>query len=218
MIISPPPLTLPTKIRGAYVSSAGNTANTDAYSFTVPTWGEPSPDRIVAVAIGVVDEGAGLSIDSITSVAMGGVTASIAGRSGATSAAGCIAYAKVPTNANLTLAVNIDTVCERMSYSIWEIHGAARFDPVDDNGNVSATSPLSFDLSIPADTFIIGYANIHTLKTFTWTGLIERADFQTESGQSFSSADVSGVGPNGAYTVTSTGSSGVHRGGVAAWR
>jgi hypothetical protein len=190
-----------------YGSSANSSANASTYTFSGLTFGAASETRYIAAAVAWRSAG---NTNDISSVTIGGVTATLVGKArnigGTNGVSGAHIYiAAVPTGTTGTVVVSLSETAVRAGVSVYALDGldgaTASATAIDDTG----TSALSATINPPADAHAIGIlfhgisgsrmSSAHgdlsagsqsvnasiSGSNATWTGLTEDYDFLLES-------------------------------------
>lgn len=166
------------------------------YTFASQNIGAAASDRLVIVAYSSINgNGTGVGISSVT---IGGVTATIAHSSGTNVSAG-LAWALVPTGTTasivLTFAIG-QTNCVAATYRLTGQQSSTAFDTDTPAGGATAARSASID--VPAGGCVIASAG-EAAVSMTWTGATEDQD--SSNGSSASKTSATAITPE---TITAT--------------
>lgn len=159
----------------SYVTSTTANTSTSSQSFAGISIGTAASNRYVIAAIFESKASGSWSADPISSVTIGGISATLAGTQ-VTNNANVVAlfYANVPTGTTATfawtLAANtIDTVL-----GVYRVVDLVSSTPT---ATASSTAiPPAASLAIPTNGFGIGFAGVNASSSFTWTNMTENFD------------------------------------------
>jgi hypothetical protein len=161
----------------AFIGSDLSTSDLDTYTFTGKSLGTPHASRRIIVAVGSRDESGGGS--AITSVAVGGVTASEIFQTGTTHLAGLF-IAHVPAGETGNIVVNYSNATSRIALGWWQAHGLSSNTPHDVKN--SSGDPGSISLGTLDGGFALAVAEADATTTgFGWTNATERFDYPNSS-------------------------------------
>jgi len=164
-----------------YITAVGDAVNRTVYTFSSVSFGDASSGRVI-----VVNAGAGTSsARTISSVTIGGVTATQAAQAAMSESCNGTFYAVVSTGTSGDIVVTYSGSCNRSGIGVWGLAGAAAtaHDTVSD----SASNPIALPLSIPASGAAIGgcYTNG---ATHSWANLTENFEQNPEASHLHSGA------------------------------
>lgn len=153
-----------------HVDSSSTTTGSSAFTFSSQSIGAApggGETRLVVVAIGVVDNSKSMAISSVT---IGGVTATIHANgtdtvSGSRSRA-AIASAVVPSGTTADVVVNMTTNCTGMAIDVYRIMNPTSTTPADTLAT-GGNSP-SGTIDVPAGGILIAAAQAINAGTGTW--------------------------------------------------
>jgi hypothetical protein len=166
------PSASPTLTLGTMVHSE-DAVDRATYTFTDMAIGTAADDRVVVVGFNT------RAIPGITSIVIGGVTAtSIASQASGSSKVWMYA-AVVPTGTTATIVCTFSGTISRCGIGVISIYGASGVTPEDTAG--SAIDPASATLTIPVKGVAVGFVYANNAASFTWTGLTEGYDTAVES-------------------------------------
>jgi hypothetical protein len=192
----------------AYLQTAADSANASTYTYTSQSLGAAAADRYIVVGVASRIGAASLTLSSLT---VGGVTATIVDQRSATGVAsggtattlGALAIAAVPTGTTGNVVVNLSATALRCVVSMWRFDGLASATAFA-AGDSAATAP-TINLDIPANGAAVGIitAGYSGSLTASWTGLTEQYDATTEA-LAVSSASDAIISAETGRTVTGT--------------
>lgn len=159
-----------------FLQSTSSATDASEYTFSSQNLGDAAADRYIIVAVGSRDSGT--TSQSISSVTVGGVSATIVvqQRNSATNTdvAG-LAIAAVPNGTTGDVIVTFSETMLRCSIALYRATGLSSATPTD-NGSSTATAP-TYAIDVLAGGFAIGTANSGVNSgTATWTNLTEDYD------------------------------------------
>lgn len=173
----------------SFLQATSITSTTSTYTFSSQNLGTAAADRYIFVI--VHGRATGTSALSVSSVTVGGVSATIAvqqtGKEDVNSSQSAIALAAVPTGTtgDIVVTMSRDNVrCTIGAYRVTELDSTTAHD-TDSIAPASGDSgtTMSRSLDIPANGFAIGGGQTGGVGTTAWTGLTE--DYDTNAGSSF---------------------------------
>jgi hypothetical protein len=156
------------------------------YNFSTIAIGDAAPSRKVVVGImSLTASGAA----SLTSITVGGVTASIevASATGGREFA-AIAIAAVPTGTTADIDVVFGDTMRRCILSVWATYDLKSSTAVDTA--ISAADPAALSVNTQNDGLIFGVGYNNTSSTGVWSGLTERFDVVSEGAQVTTADDI----------------------------
>lgn len=173
-----------------FTDDAVDPSDSAAYTFAGMSFGAADATRRIIVGI-AARHGSNLT-QSLGTVTIGGVTASVVKQSTSTGGGGweisAIVIADVPTGTTGDVVVNITNGTTRCGIAVWSMIGAS-------SGTASATgshenaNPLTGNLNIPTNGVAVGIATGTGGTSAAWTNLTERVDAAMESTVLYSAAD-----------------------------
>lgn len=173
-----------------FTDDAVDPSDSAAYPFAGMSFGAADATRRIIVGI-AARHGTNLT-QSLGTVTIGGVTASVVKQSTSTNGGGweisAIVIADVPTGTTGDVVVNITNGATRCGIAVWSMIGAS-------SGTASATgshenaNPLTGNLNIPTNGVAVGIATGTGGTSAAWTNLTERVDAAMESTVLYSAAD-----------------------------
>jgi hypothetical protein len=180
----------------SYQAFQGDGAPKSSYTFSSQPFGAASSGRVVVVAIG---SKIGSGSHTISSVTIGGVSASILVQRSSSDLTGGIVAAVVPTGTTGDVVVNLSTAVAQCGVAIWSstgLPGAVATD-TDSNTDLSALT-----LNVDPGGFVIAACVNVDGQTATWSGATEVVDDIFDEGEYLSAA--SEIIPLSSVTVQPT--------------
>lgn len=153
----------------AFQTSATDITNVSTYTFSSQPFGTASTDRVVIVTI-TATQGVNGTISSVT---IGGVSASIIAQQSSGVITCGIAAAVVPTGTTGDVVVNTSTVRDECAIGIWSSTGLAGAVAVASGSN---TNLDALTLNAEAGGFVIAVCANDGDETTTWSGATEAYD------------------------------------------
>ena len=204
-----------------FTDSSVSTADSTAYTFSSQDFGEAAANRYIVVTAGGYDTGN----ETVSSITIGGVAATIAVQVTGNFVTAAIAIAKVPTGATGDVVVTFSGGMQNAGIGVYRLINLQSATATDTGTDIAESSgALADGLTIPADGCGIGYVCVRTvssLSTFSWTNLTESFD-QTIENITFSRTSHSGAISSTAGTATRTATASVSLDNeamvLAAWR
>lgn len=182
------------------VANQGSGAST--YNFNSQDIGTATPDRAVIVAIGN-----GFGSHTVTSVTIGGVSASqIVTLTGGTVTA-CLWIARVPTGTTATITVNLSgNVGLGIGIGVWAAYGLIGLTPIASGSSSASPGSVALSSTRPGGFAIAYRATGGSVSAMTPTNFTERFDGNFAGSDKHQGGDA--VTSGGALTLTSTTVSG----------
>lgn len=180
----------------SFTDSSVDVAAATTYNFASQALGTAAGNRKIVVAICAGTSG------QVSSVTIGGVSASHVVSVTGSEARTEFWVANVPTGATGTISVSLSASSGRCGIGVWAIYGAgsAAHDTA-----TSTASPGSVSLDVPAGGVAIAACTAQNPVTTTWSGLTENYDENIESGdQSHSGASLAFESAQSGLSITST--------------
>jgi len=168
----------------SYITAVGDAVNRTAYTFSSVSFGDASSGRVI-----VVNAGAGTSGSrTISSVTIGGVTATQAAQASMSESCNGTFYAVVSSGTSGDIVVTYSGSCNRSGIGVWGLAGAAA--TASDTASDSGGTTVALTMSIPASGAAIGggYTNG---ATHSWTNLTENFEQNPEASHLHSGASAS---------------------------
>lgn len=166
-----PSATLPTF---AYVTTLDDSSNASIYTFSNAAIGAAAAGRLVVVGV----QGSG---DTITSVTVAGVSATLMSPSATASAA--IFGAVVNSGTTGDIVVTWNTGQLRTGIGVWALYDLSSTTPIDADGaetGTNASRSVTLDMTANSIAVVVGRRNNSTIAINT-TNATERYDTMTES-------------------------------------
>lgn len=168
-----------------YVGNTSDTSNTDIYTFSGASIGSPRGDRRVHVLV-AVDGNAGVDLSSVT---VGGVTATLNRNATNSSIIGAIATAKLATGTTADIVVTLTGAKLRCNIGVYASTGLTSETAVD--SAQSGVDPGDMTITTVESGFAIALCLTNSgTATVAWTGVTENYDTQVESAMAASGASV----------------------------
>lgn len=160
----------------ALTAQATSTSDLTTYTFSSQALGDAAADRYVAVAVAARSGPTG----TISSVTIGGQSATQAVTVGSSAQTGDIWIAAVPSGTTGDVVVTFSTGQARCTIAVYRLTGIGGVTPDDtDTDTVAAGNVMQLDaLSVPANGVAIALVASNTASSisWTWTGLTEDTD------------------------------------------
>lgn len=189
-----------------YTDHAEDTSDATTYTFTTRAIGTAATNRYVVAAIGLANS----PVPTISSVTIGGVSATLVVQTTGTFERTAFWIAAVPTGTTATVVVNC-AASIRCSIGLWALYDLNSATATDTDSSASSTGTVNLDIS--AGGVAIGYSNTFTsatARTFTWTNLTEGFDVAYDgNNQSVTGASAAFAAAQTGLALTSTPSAGV---------
>lgn len=161
------------QLTGAFLQAAGDVSDTASYAFANQPLGPTHAARIIVVAVTARKVAPSATISSIT---IGGVSATVAVTSTQGGNTAAIAYATVPTGSTGTVVVNWSAVVLRCGLAMWSIRGAAATVTT-----ASAFGAVGTSITGTTNGFVIAASgNTADSQTYTWAGVTKRYEAAVE--------------------------------------
>lgn len=168
-----------------YLQTAGDGTDLTVYTFSAQNFGTASSDRYIIAAVNSrANDGGARAISTIT---IGGVSASIAIQ--ATSNGNClgICLAAVPTGTSGDVVITFDSTMGNADIDLYSATSVGSATPTDSGS--STADPGTYDLDIAAGGIALALAKSDVgLGSCAWTGLTERYDGLDVNGNNRSGA------------------------------
>lgn len=190
----------------AYTDHVEDGTDTSNYTFSTRAIGTAASNRYVVAAIGIANS----SPPTISSVTIGGVSATLVTQVTGTYERTAFYIAAVPTGTTATVVVNTSGSL-RCNIGLWALYDLSSATATDTDSSTSSTGSVNLDIS--AGGVAIGFSNTFTsasARTFTWSNLTENFDVAYEgNNQSVSGASAAFATAQSGLTISSTPSAGV---------
>lgn len=182
-----------------------STSSSTNYSFSTQAIGTAASDR--RVIVGVSGTGGVGSNPAVSSVTVGGISATLLKRQqGSNAQSAELWIADVPTGTTATIAVNWSTLMSRMGLGVWSCVGLTSDTPIATGGLGGAsgfsTSNTGINISASPDGFAVAYAYNNGSTSLTWTNVSSRFLEVIASPRTHSGADTATTGSS--ITITCT--------------
>lgn len=175
---------------------------TTIWEFSAADFGAEDPSRAVVVAITAL----GSTSKTVSSVTIGGVSATIIRQQSDSDWTGAIAAAMVPTGATGDVDITLSGNASKVTVAVYRIIGLSSVTPKDSD-SVAASSGLTVDTE-PQGVLIALYTYSGSFgDTVSWSGASEDYDtFNGESAARMSGASIATTGAATTVTPTPSGS------------
>lgn len=185
-----------------FLQTSGNAANQTTYNFTTINFGTAAGGRFLVIAITGRDEAGGGN--SIVSVTIGGVTATIAVQQATNGNVSGIAIAAVPTGTSGNVDIVFSSNMGNCDFGLWSTAGVSSATATDFGS--STANPGTFDLDIAAGGIAFGLSSedVESANMNTWSNLTEDWDSQQSSSNNFSGASAEFATTQTNLTITCT--------------
>lgn len=181
-----------------YIGETSATNNATVYTFTGASIGTAASDRRVIVAVMGGGSNSGVTLSSVT---VGGVTATINGQATNGNSVGAIVTAAVPTGTTGDIVVTFSGQKERCNVGVWSATGLTSNAAIDFDSGTADPGTATLDAVIGG--FCIALAVSSNTTTLTWTNVTENYDVQPESADTASGASAATtavtIAPSGNY-------------------
>lgn len=151
-----------------YITSGGSTSDLTTYTFSGISFGNENPTREIFFAF----NWSSTTARTVSSVTIGGVTATLTTNYSAATSGCRIAFARVPTGTTGDVVVTMSAQCIRLAYGLYRVvnrtnRGQNENDSFGD-GVSSQSSPLTnSSVTVPAKGFAIGVAGVNVDNTYS---------------------------------------------------
>jgi hypothetical protein len=172
-----------------FTANSSNTVASSTYNFTSQSFGTASADR--SIVVGAAGQSGG-GAAAITSLSIGGVSASQLLVASETSNAIEFWIAAVPTGSSGTVTVDWAAQRARCAIAVWAVTGllsSAVSDSAQESG--FGSTPGNGTVNVPAGGVVLGmtYDGGTGGRTWSWSGLTEGVDASFGGGRSYSAAN-----------------------------
>lgn len=186
-----------------YLQLTKDTADNSTYTFSAVNFGTASSDRKIIVAVSGRTLDGSSSGNVITSVTIGGVSATISVQAQNSGNTQGIAIAAVPTGTSGDVVVVFSetmTNADIATYSTTGISSNVAFST-----GTSTANPLTANIDVPAGGIAVALAKSDDgTATATWAGLTERYDESDANGNDISGASLAFATVQTGLTVSCT--------------
>lgn len=182
-----------------FLQTATDDTNASSYTFSAQSLGTAASDRYIVVTVGAR---AGTT-ETISSVTIGGVTATINVQSTSNNNIASVCIANVPTGATGDIVVTFSGTMDRCGIGAWRATGVTSTTATDTGTSIA--NPLTTNLDINAGGFAVAIGRTDDIATATWTNLTEKFDEEIGAeGNFFSGASDEFVSAQTNLAVTCT--------------
>ncbi len=199
----------------SYRDAPGSASDLSTYTFSGVSIGTAGANRHVIVGIMSIDSSLGAT--GISSVTIGGVTASIQKTyNDADGTYAALTIAAVPTGTTADIVFNMTTTQARLRIGLWAAYDLTSLTAV--AVAQSGDDPSVLNLNVQAGDIVVGVGFNNTAASSSWTGATERFDASLE-GTNESGADHTATAAESPRTITLDWSASNRISSVsAAWR
>jgi hypothetical protein len=171
----------------SYRAAPGSASDLSTYTFSGVSIGTAGANRHVIV--GIMSLADNLGVTGISSVTIGGVTATtqVAVNDTATGSFSALVIAAVPTGTTGDVVVNMTTTQARLRIGVWAAYDLTSPTAVTTNQSKNA-NPSVLNINTQAGDIVVGVGFNNTASSVSWTGATERFDASLE-GANESGAD-----------------------------
>jgi len=191
-----------------YLTTASDTVDRTAYTFSGLSLGDADPSRIIAVVVNCTD------VLTVTSVTVAGVSATIHLQATGIFTTCAIATAAVPTGTTGDVVVNLNTTGEDCGVGLWRIVNLPSTTPYDTASN--SEDPIVMSIDIPNRGILVAGGTFDQNGAVTTTGCTENYDYDVGTDR-FCGGSGSGLTPELNRTITFDGTAGGAAGVAASW-
>lgn len=173
--------------------------NNTIFTFTDVSFGAPSAGRAVIIAVG-----GGKDVDvTISSVTVGGISATQAVYRGSTSGAwSSLWVAEVPTGTSGTVVVTWSGPMLRAAIHSFRMVNHTSIIPIDTNSALGSGSTFDVSLDLVNGSGVVATSLTYSATTITWSGVTEVAETYVESRAICSGTHIATA--NGSRTISVT--------------
>lgn len=192
---------------GAYVNTYASTANATSYTFNTSDIGAADDSRRVVVV--VMASSSNTSARTLSSLTIGGVTATIHVNVSSLRTIS-IASLAVSTGTTANIVATMSGACNNCTIVIYRLVNFASAFPQSTTSNTQTATSINANVVVSEKSFVIAgvIAAINTNTTATWTNVTEDLDTLNEGSMRTTASDTMTAG-NSVYTVTCTASASV---------
>jgi hypothetical protein len=185
----------------SYRTNLSSTSDLTTYTFSSVSLGAAAADRIIAVGVtGTAAAGANRTVSSVT---IGGVSATKRAAAGeAANSPASIWAAVVPTGTTGDIAVTWDNAMVRCAGEVWRMTGAVE-TPLDSDA-LATGDPMNLAVDVAAGGAVLGFACNQSGSGpggYGWTGLTGDHDATVETNTEYSGASQSIASGQSGYAV-----------------
>lgn len=198
----------------AFLQQATSTADSSSYTFASQNLGAADAARYIIVGIQCRRT---LNTNTISSVTVGGVTASLVVTADRGNQSKCAIYiAAVPTGTTGDVVVTFSGTANRCGIALWSAVGISSATASDTDSSITGTAP-TMSIDVPAGGFAVAVGCENALTTATWTGLTERSDTQAEITMTSASDEFASAQTGLSVTITFASTVADEIGVIASW-
>lgn len=194
-----------------YQTNVGSTSDLTTYTFTAAAIGTASPNRAVVIVAATV----GAALRTISTVTIGGVSASLVKQQTQGFSDTEMWIAAVPTGTTGDIVVTYSAGTLRCGVGVWAVYNLQSMTALTTSG--STASPNSLNLNTTANSIVIaGCGTTSGGTSFSWAGVTERYDADFDITQTGGDATIST--PETPRTITATVGAGTLTGVAACFK
>lgn len=181
---------------------AYDASNASAYTFSSAALGTARGNRQIVVGL----EATGGTVYTLSSVTIGGISASVDIQTTTSNDRIAIVRAAVPTGTTGDIVVTFSNTFNSCAIGVWAVYGAST-GAASDTASSSADPPSTTACAIPAQGVAVGFvrSNANSGGAFAWTGLTEDFDvLEAGEGTTYSGASDAFATAQASPTITAT--------------
>lgn len=193
-----------------YTDSSASNTDLTTYTFSSLSIGEASTSRHVIVA--VLASNAAATVSTLT---VGGVSASLAKRATATNGIAEIWIVAVPTGATGNVVVTFNAGNNRASVGVWAAYNLLSATATDSDESNADPGVISIDVQA-GGILVAGVYSVSGTVSYTWTNITERFDIVVETTRRASGASLDFAAAQTGLSITADASAATSQTMVAA--
>ena len=193
-----------------YTDSSASDTDLTTYTFSSLSIGEASTSRHVIVA--VLASNAAATVSTLT---VGGVSASLAKRATATNGIAEIWIVAVPTGATGNVVVTFNAGSNRASVGVWAAYNLLSATATDSDESNADPGVISIDVQA-GGILVAGVYSASGTVSYTWTNITERFDIVVETTRRASGASLDFAAAQTGLSITADASAATSQTMVAA--
>ena len=200
-----------------YLTNSGDTSNLTTYTFSSVDLGDAAGDRLILVG----SSGVAGAARAVSSVTVGGVSATQAAQASNGGQPAALHSAVVPTGATGDIVVTFNGSMNRAHIGVWRLSGYNSSTVEDTIGaGLGSSSSQTGTIDVSAGGVIIAYGIGNNTGNHGWTGVTENFDVTLESAHAISGASDVFESAETGRTITADPGSGSSTYGLVAgsWR
>lgn len=196
-----------------YTDSSASNTDLTTYTFSSLSIGEASTSRHVIVA--VLASNSAATVSTVSTLTVGGVSASLAKRATATNGIAEIWIAAVPTGATGNVVVTFNAGNNRASVGVWAAYNLLSATATDSDESNADPGVISIDVQAGGILVAGVYSSTGTV-SYTWTNITERFDIVVETSRRASGASLDFAAAQTGLSITADASAATSQTMVAA--